>query len=112
MRTLSTATLVVCLSVTTVNADPLNCDLSTYRSRPGLTAAQSEDRLTVEWDGERGEQLRLRFAIDQGTPTIREIAVRPKGGPWNTLATDLSPEYRIVSGLRAMKSLWASTMVA
>ena len=44
--------------------------------------------------------LRLRLTINAGTPTIRELAVRKKGGQWSTLATNVTPEFRVVSGLR------------
>ena len=94
------ATLGVYLVAATVSADPLNCNLSGYKSVSGLTAAVSENALTLTWDGERDEQLRLRLAIAQGTPTIVEIAVRSKGRQWNVLGANLTPEYRIVAGLR------------
>jgi len=94
------ATLGVYLVAATVSADSLNCNLSGYKAVSGLTAAVSENVLTLAWDGERDEQLRLRLAIAQGTPTIVEIAVRSKGGQWNVLGANLTPEYRIVAGLR------------
>src|SRR5262249_25556639 len=33
---------------------------------------------------------------------LREIAVRHKGAAWNTIATNLTPEFHVVSGLRRM----------
>ena len=101
MRTVLAA-LGVFFAAATLDADPLNCNLSGYKAMAGLTAAVSENMLTLAWDGERDEQLRLRLAIEQGTPTIREIAVRSKSGQWSTLGADLTPEYRVVSGLRRM----------
>ena len=35
-----------------------------------------------------------------GTPTIQELAVKDKGGSWATLGTNITPEYRVVSGIR------------
>ena len=67
---------------------------------PGLTASIADDTLTVTWDGVGGAQLRLRLAIDRGTPTIRELAIHPRGGQWRTLATNVTPEFRVVSGVR------------
>jgi len=81
-------------------ADPLTCNLTTYKATPGLTAAVSDNVLAVTWDGDHDTELRLRFAIDGGTPTIRELAVRKRGGQWSTLATNVTPEFRVVSGLR------------
>ena len=45
---------------------------------------------------------RLRFVIDNGTPTIADLAARRKGGAWGTLATNVTPEFRVVSGRRRM----------
>ena len=42
------------------------------------------DALAVTWDGDRNQELRLRFVIDDGTPTIQELAVRKKGGAWGS----------------------------
>ena len=35
-----------------------------------------------------------------GGPIIRELAVRKKGGQWTTLAANVAPEFRVVSGMR------------
>jgi hypothetical protein len=78
------------------------CDLTSYRAQPGLTASNGADGLTVAWDGEPDRNLRLRLAIDDGTPTIRELAVRRKGGGWTVLAAGARPEFRVVSGFRRM----------
>ena len=83
-------------------ADSLPCDLSGYKALPGLNAALANDILTLTWDGDRSQAVRLRFAVTNGAPVIREIAVRPTGGNWNPLATDISPEFTIVSGKRRM----------
>ena len=99
---MTVAIAAACLWASTSFADPLNCNLSGYKPMGGLTATVAADVLTLTWDSERGEQVRARFAIDSGTPTIRELAVRSKAGQWNVLGTNLIPEYRIVSGLRRM----------
>ena len=96
---LAVAAVALC-SATVAHADPLACDLSDYRAQPGLTAALAEDALTLTWDGDRGHEVRLRLGIDRGTPTLREIAVRASGGPWSVVATDVTPEVRVVSGVR------------
>ncbi|MGH9845081.1 MAG: hypothetical protein ACREEM_40715, partial [Blastocatellia bacterium] len=84
----------------TLRADPLNCRLSEYKPAPGLSASVISDTLTITWEGDRGARLRMRFEIVSGTPTIRELAIRPRGGQWRTLVTNVTPEFRVVSGLR------------
>lgn len=93
-------TLMVALIASAGAADPLTCNLSAYTASPGLTAAVSDNALTVTWDGDHGAELRMRLAIAAGTPTIRDLALRPKGGRWATLVSDVTPEFRVVSGMR------------
>ncbi|HEY3091694.1 MAG TPA: hypothetical protein VGJ52_01300 [Vicinamibacterales bacterium] len=81
---------------------PLNCNLSGYQGASGLNAAATGDSLAVTWDGDRNQELRLRFVIDNGTPTIAELGARKKGGAWGTLASNVTPEFRVVSGRRRM----------
>lgn len=78
------------------------CSLAEYKASPGLTAAADRNALAVTWDGERNEEIRMRLAINGGTPAIQGLAVRRKGGSWATLAANLTPEFRVVSGLRRM----------
>src|SRR6266576_1583768 len=79
---------------------PLNCNLSGYQGAAGLNATLAGDALAVTWDGDRNQELRLRFAIDTGTPTIQELGVRKKGGAWGVVAANVTPEYRVASGRR------------
>jgi hypothetical protein len=83
-----------------MNGDPLNCDLSGYQAIPGLAATVSGETLVITWDGDGGTVLRLTLAIESGTPTIRQLATRRKGEQWSTVATNVTPEFRVVSGLR------------
>ena len=92
--------VLVLLAASVSFADPLTCNLSAYKAMAGLTASVSDNTLVVTWDGDRESELRLRFSIEGGTPTIRELAARKKPGQWSTLGTNLTPEFRIVSGLR------------
>jgi len=91
---------IAALAAPALSADPLTCNLTAYKALPGMAAAVSDNTLAVTWDGEKNQEIRLRFAIENGTPTIRDIAVRAKGGQWATLATNVQPDYRVVSGLR------------
>ena len=90
----------VTLVAAAAHADPLNCSLTGYKAAPGLSAAVTGDALAVTWNGEKNAELRLQFAIDRGTPTLRELAIRPAGCQWRTLATGMTPEFRVVSGIR------------
>ena len=57
-------------------AAALNCNLTQYKASNGLTSAIEGNVLTVSWNGQGTSQLRARFAIDAGTPTIRDLSVR------------------------------------
>lgn len=82
-------------------ADPLTCSLTAYRQTTGLTAAVSGEVLTTTWDGDAGQQVRLRLALVSGVPTIQELAVRTQArGDWQIVAAGLTPEYRVVTGRR------------
>ena len=85
-----------------VYAQASMCNLSGYKAAPGLTAAVAGDALAVTWDGDANQEVRLQLTINNGTPTIKDLAVRHKGGTWATVATNLTPEYRVVSGWRRM----------
>src|SRR5947199_10561067 len=76
---------------------PINCSLSAYEGTGGLNAVATSNALAVTWDGDRNQELRLRFVIDNGTPTIADLAARRKGGTWGTLATNATPEFRVAS---------------
>ena len=52
------------------SADPLTCNLSDYRQTPGLTATVANDALTVTWDGDSGQQVRLRMTVMSRVPTM------------------------------------------
>jgi hypothetical protein len=85
-----------------LSADSLNCNLSQYKAAPGLTAAVDQDTLVVSWSGQNGADVRARYAIDNGQPVIRELAVKKPAGPWTTLGRNLTPEYHVVTGVRRM----------
>ena len=85
-------------------AAPLNCNLSEYKASSGLTSAIEGNVLTVSWNGQGTSQLRARFAIDGGTPTIRDLSVRRGSGEWATLGQNLSPEYQVTTARRRMSN--------
>jgi hypothetical protein len=81
-------------------ADPLPCDLSNYAAAAGLKASVDHDVLTVTWRGTGGADLRARYAIDQGQPIVRELAVRAPHGSWSVLGQNLTPEFNVQTGHR------------
>ena len=85
-------------------ASPLNCNLTQYKPSSGLTAAVEGGQLTVSWNGQNTSQLRARFAIAGGTPTIRDLSVRRGGGEWAVLGQNLTPEYQVATGIRRMSN--------
>src|SRR5258705_10120791 len=66
-------------------ADAMTCDMAQYKSIAGLTAAVDQNVLTVAWSGQNGSEMRTRYAIDGGQPTVRDLAVRKSGGQWVSL---------------------------
>ena len=82
----------------------LSCDMQQYKAATGLTAAMQGGVLTVQWTGSDGAEVRTRYAIDDGQPVVRDLAVRKAGGQWGTLGENLKPEYRVVSGIRRFSS--------
>ena len=65
--------------------------------------------LVVSWTGQAGSEMRARYAIDGGQPVVRDLAVRKTGGPWGILGQNLTPEFRVVSGIRRMSTQQART---
>ena len=82
----------------------LTCDLTQYKATTGLTTALESDLLAVSWNGQGTSQLRARFAIDNGTPTIRDLSVRRGNGEWTMLGQNLTPEYQVTTGIRRMSN--------
>src|SRR5579864_4728650 len=97
-------TLVLLLAGVALGADPPTCNLSAYTPMPGLAATLVDRALTVTWEGDHNQELRLRFAVASGTPTIQELAVRHASGRWGTLASNVTPDFRVMSGLRRMSN--------
>ena len=41
----------------------------------------------------------MRYAIENGLPVVRDLAIRRQGGRWAFLGQNLIPEYNVVSGI-------------
>jgi len=87
-----------CLALSVGRAFPTECDLTEYRAQPGLTATNDGDALAVGWEGEAGKQLRLRFTIASGVPTL--TLSFEEHGRWVTLGHGLEPVFTATTGRR------------
>ncbi len=85
-------------------AGALSCDMQGYKAATGLTAVVQGGVIAVTWTGSEGSEVRARYAIDNGTPVVRDLSVRKTGGRWGILGENLKPEYRVVSGIRRFSS--------
>ena len=92
--------IITVFAAATARADTLSCDMTQYKATQGLTASAAADALTVTWAGAEGSELRMRLAIDNGAPIVRELAVQRRGGQWAALGRNLRPEFRVTSGRR------------
>ena len=88
------------LALAPAAAADLACDLSQFKPADGLSAKIEGNTLALTWRGERDADLRLGLGIDNGHPIVAEMAVRPNGGAWSKLASNLSPEFNVTSGVR------------
>ena len=86
-------------------ADQISCNMSTYKAQSGLTAAAADgSALVVTWSGEGDQEVRLRLSVNGGTPTIEELALRHGTGDWTTLASNVVPDYSVMTGMRRMSN--------
>ncbi|MBW8867596.1 MAG: hypothetical protein JF610_09750 [Acidobacteria bacterium] len=104
MRMLTAVAGVALALARTLSQGPAatSCYLSQYKPLPGLTASNTDNQLVVTWKGERESEVRARYAIDAGRPVVRDLSVRKANGPWITVGENLTPEYRIVTGIRRL----------
>src|SRR3984957_8607478 len=90
--------LVLVASATMSGA--MECNLAQYHEREGLSASQQGDSLAVVWTGDHGTNLRMLLAVDSGTPTIRELAIRSGKAQWAVVGRNLKPDFSTTSGRR------------
>lgn len=81
-------------------ADPIHCDMAAYKAQPGLAAEVKGDTLEIIWTGDKKNEFKVAFLIDKGVPKIAALAIRQHSTQWELLATNLTPEFRILSGHR------------
>jgi len=92
--------LFVLSAFTAVTAAALDCDLSLYKSQPGLQAQMTNGSLSAVWLGAGGSELRVVFDVANARPVIREMAVRKPGAPWVVLARDVTPVFEVTTARR------------
>jgi len=85
-------------------ADQVACTLKGYKPQAGLTAAVDGSALVVTWNGDSDQEVRLRMTVNGGTPTIEELALRRGAGAWSALATNLTPDYTVTTGVRRISN--------
>src|SRR5262245_28803455 len=93
-------TATLCVGLLAEAAPAQTVAMTGYRPQTGLVAVSEGGSLAVTWDGERRQELRARFSVLDGTPTVRELGVRRKGGEWTALGRDLVPEFGVTTGVR------------
>ena len=65
----------------------------------------------MTWNGSNGSELRARYAIDNGQPVVRELAVRKSGGQWAPLGQNLVPEFYVKTGVRRMTTQQGAPLI-
>ena len=86
------------------------CDLAGNKPASGLTAEASSDGATLTWQGEAGASLRAQFAVADGHPVIRELAVQERGGGWVTLARNVTPDFQVTTAKRRLSTAQLNQM--
>ena len=94
---------VVALSLGMAHAaEAAPCDVTHYRPQPGLTAESAANRVTLLWNGDAGQELRLSLSYNQGQPVVDDLAIRTAGTPWRTIVQGAVPEFAVTTALRRM----------
>ena len=99
-RDILLTSLLICSLHTSLLGDPLNCNMVKYFDQQGLIAAVQEDTLVITWNGKNQDELQIRFIIQDRIPTISQLAIRQDDNTWQVLASNFSPSFEVVSGIR------------
>jgi len=79
MKTFITVLLTLA-AVSSVAGAAVDYDLSRYKRQSDLEARVEKEALVVAWRGERDQLFRVQFVIEDGTATVRELALQGKVG--------------------------------
>jgi hypothetical protein len=82
------------------SAQTLSCSMQDYKSTEGVKAVATNGGVELSWQGERGQELRARFTLRDGQPSIEELAARKAAGAWIVLGKNLKPEFDVTTGRR------------
>src|SRR5579862_8596982 len=76
-----------------VAAQTPSCTMTGYKAASGLTASMESGGVALVWAGDPGQQVRMRLAIENQSPAVREIAVQ-RDGKWTTVVEHAAPDFR------------------
>ena len=93
---------VLCAGAAVAQAQ--SCNVQDWRPIAGVSVTASSSDVTVVWQGERGQQNRVRFALRNGQPVVEELAAQKTGGAWIVLGTNLEPEFQVTTGRRRIST--------
>jgi hypothetical protein len=71
-----------------------------YKVIDGIKVTATGNGVEFVWPGEKGRQLRARFALRDGQPVVEELAAQKLGGAWIELGNDLTPDFAVTTGER------------
>jgi hypothetical protein len=93
------------------HAQPFQCSTEGLAPVEGMKAEVRSDSALLEWQGERGQQLRARFTLRNRQPLVAELAARKDGGIWIILGNDLTPDFQITTGKRRISETEKAILV-
>ena len=105
------AVLGVGLLAGVASAQPPQCSTAGLKQVDGIKVQAGREDTLLEWPGEKGQELRARFAVQNGQPRIAELAARKAGGNWIVLATNLIPDFHVTTGKRRISETEKSILV-
>jgi hypothetical protein len=82
------------------SAQSVTCNMQAYKPVDGIKITAGKSAVALAWPGEKGQQLRARFALRNGQPLIEELAAQKPGGVWIVLGKDLTPDFQVTTGKR------------
>jgi hypothetical protein len=99
--------LALMLATAAGYAQSFSCDVKGVKAA-GIGVAAAHGSVELTWPGERGEELRARFALRMkdgaGQPVIEELAARKASGAWVELGRDLTPDFEVTTGRRRIST--------
>jgi hypothetical protein len=105
------AALTIVLFAGAVRAQSQECRTDSLRPVEGIKVISTAAGVAFEWEGERGDHLRARFALRDSHPLIAELAASKHGGTWAVLGKDLTPDFYVTTGKRRISETEKSILV-